>query len=121
MKKILLIPLLLSMFIFSCSKNDREQEMIQETITGFYKSLNKRDFEKMTLFVSPRMEQKMSYFKNISEDMVVYKHYKVKNIVVNGNIAVVELECVDMFDNKIICNWNLIKIKDEWKLDAGIL
>ena len=40
---------------------------------------------------------------------------------IEGNIAVVEIECVDMFDNKIICNWNLIKIKDKWKLDAGIL
>lgn len=98
-----------------------EQDLIQETINGFYRSLNKRDFEKMEFYLSPRMKQNMTYFKNMAEDMVEYKSYKIKNIVINTNVALAEVECVDMFDNKIVCNWNLIKIKNDWKLDVEIL
>lgn len=116
-----LILLFVSFFAFSCSQNEREQDKIQETINGFYKSLNKRDFEKMETFLSVRMKQKMAYFRNVAEEMVVYESYKVKNVVVNGNVAMVEVECVDMFDNKIFCEWNLVKINDDWKLDVEIL
>ena len=27
------------------------------------------------------------------------------------------LECIDEFGNKIECNWNLLKVNEEWKID----
>lgn len=117
MRNFFLISLIF-ILISSCSNYDNPQEMIEKTMNSFYKSLNKRDFETMKLYVSPIMQQKVSYFKNIGDELVVYKSFKVRNIELNGNLAVVELECVDEFDNKIICNWNLVKVDDEWKIDV---
>lgn len=116
MKKLLLI-LLACVFVSACSSGDRDEEMIEKTIENYYKSLNNRDFKTLETLVSKRMSKKISYFKDLANEVVVYKSVKVENVVLNGNLAIVEVECVDEFGNKIECNWNLLKINEEWKID----
>lgn len=120
MKRVLVF-LLFCIVLASCS-NEREQEVIQKNIHGFYKSLNNRDFESLKGYMSPQIQQKIAYFKSLNNDLVIYKSYKVKNVVVNGNTAVVDVECVDEFGNKFVCNWTLVKINGEWKIsEYGIV
>ncbi len=116
MKKLLLI-LLACVFVSACSSGDRDEEMIEKTIENYYKSLNNRDFKTLETLVSKRMSKKISYFKDLANEVVVYKSVKVENVVLNGNLAIVEVEVVDEFGNKIECNWNLLKINEEWKID----
>ncbi len=120
MKRILVF--LLFCFVLASCSTEREQDVIQRNVQGFYKCLNNRDFESLKGYMSPRMQQKIVYFKTLNNDLVIYKSYKVKNVVVNGNTAVVDVECVDEFGNKFVCNWTLVKINDEWKIsEYGIV
>lgn len=116
MKKLLLI-LLVCVFVSACSKEDRDEELIEKTIENYYESLNKRDFKTLETLLSTRMNKKIAYSKDLLEELVVYKNVKVNNVVINGNLAFVEVECIDEFGNKIECNWNLLKVNEEWKID----
>lgn len=116
MKKLLLI-LLVCVFVSACSKEDRDEELIEKTIENYYESLNKRDFKTLETLLSTRMNKKIAYSKDLLEELVVYKNVKVDNVVINGNLAFVEVECIDEFGNKIKCNWNLLKVNEEWKID----
>ncbi len=116
MKKLLLI-LFVCVFVSACSSDNRDEELIEKTIENYYESLNKRDFKNLETIVSKRMSKKISYFKDLVKDLVVYKSVKVGNIVVEGNLALVEVEVVDEFGNKIESNWNLLKVNEEWKVD----
>ena len=91
MKKLLLI-LLVCVFVSACSKEDRDEELIEKTIENYYESLNKRDFKTLETLLSTRMNKKIAYSKDLLEELVVYKNVKVDNVVINGNLAFVEVE-----------------------------
>lgn len=116
MKKYLLI-LVFSVFVFSCSNVDREEENVRKTVKEFYNCLNNRDFVGLKACVSGRMNEGLVFLKGRRNDLVRYESCNVRNIVVNGNMAVVEVDCVDEFGNNIVCNWNLVKIDDVWRMD----
>ena len=116
MKKLFLI-LLSSFFVLACSNDNREEGLIIKTVENYYECLNKRDFKNLETIVSARMNKKIPYFKELGKNLVIYEKVKVENIELNGNTAFVEVECVDEFGNKIVCNWNLSKINEEWKMD----
>ena len=116
MKKLLLI-LLACIFVSACSGGDKDEVLIEKTIENYYESLNKRDFKTLETLVSERMNKKISYFKDLANELVVYKSVKVNNVIINGNLALVEVEVVDQFDNKIECNWSLFKVNQQWKID----
>ena len=56
MKKLLLI-LLICVFVSACSKEDRDEELIEKTIENYYESLNKRDFKTLETLLSTRMNK----------------------------------------------------------------
>jgi hypothetical protein len=116
MKRVLIL-LFFSFLVSACSQKDKESVLVEKTMESFYKSMNKRDFETMKLYLSPRIKQKVAYFIKVGNELVVYKSFKTRHIEINGSLAEVEVECVDEFDNKIFCSWNLVKLEEEWKID----
>ena len=95
-----LILITFSMILFSCTKVNREEDIVKGIVSEFYQKWNKKEID-----------------GKLRKDLVAYKSFDVKSVDINGNLAVVEVECVDEFGNKIVCNWNLLKIDREWRLD----
>lgn len=99
MKRTLLL-LFLSMVLFSCSNESRDEDVVKAIVSDFYQKWNEKEIN-----------------EKLGGDLVVYESFNVREVDINGNFAVVEVECIDEFGNKVVCNWNLLKIDREWRLD----
>lgn len=115
MKKYLFV--LLCFLCFACSEDRKEEKEVKATVENFYKCINNRDFKTMETIISPNMNGTLMIIKTLSSDLVSYKKYTIKDVVISGEKAKVNVECVDNFDNKINCLWDLVKINNLWKMN----
>jgi PBP1b-binding outer membrane lipoprotein LpoB len=116
MKKYLLV-IILSFLCFACSEEKKEEDKVKSTVESFYKCINDRDFKTMATIVSPNMNNALMIIKTLSSDLVSYKQYTVKDVVISGDKAKVNVDCIDCFDNKMECTWDLIRINNSWKMN----
>lgn len=115
MRKILLLFIVLA--FIGCSSNKEDEQMINDTINNFYHYLNKKDYKKLSELTSPNMTKELAFLSSIYKESVKYSSIKVESIEIAGEKAVADVSTTDEFGNKVSFTWNLIKIKNSWKID----
>jgi len=107
----------LILLIFSGCNSTEEETKVEKIITTFYKSLNNRDYKKMESLMSDNMRIDSRWIKRDLKEFVVFKKIYIKDVVLNTITATVTVECTDEFNNKTEQSWDLIKQKDDWKIN----
>lgn len=115
MKKVLII--IVSIFlIFGCRYKGDEQE-ISSTLNRFYTFLNNNEFNDMSKVCSPNMDNEIKLWKTFGKEKVKYTAIKIISIEIEGEKAKANVNTTDEFGNEVVFLWNLIKIKNNWKID----
>lgn len=112
MKKLCLILLLIA--FCACTSNREDEQLIEQTVLSFYKSIDKRDYKNLEEFLSPNMKFELNELKNYSNEMVKYTSVNVSSINIVGEKAVVNVNTTDEFGNIAVYTRNLIKINGKW-------
>lgn len=115
MRKLLLLFIVLA--FVGCSSNKKDEQMISDTIKTFYNYLNNKDYKKFPEVISPNMSKELDLLTNISKESVRYSSVKVESVEIIGEKAVAKVSTTDEFNNNVSFTWNLIKIKNLWKID----
>lgn len=116
MRKIVILAF--TLLLFGCSNRDKtEEDNVKTTVENFYKSINDRNYKTMEMLCSPNMTMVFNQIKTFGDDMVKYKHYRVKQIVINGDKARVSVESEDVFGNHMESLWDLVRINNQWRMD----
>lgn len=115
MKRLLAVFTILS--LVCCSFNKEDEQMIENTMEDFYKYLNNKKYKDLSEVLSPNMKKELPFLKSLSNENVRYTSIKVENIDIIGEKATVVVSTIDEFNNKANFTWNMIKIKNLWKVD----
>lgn len=112
MKKLCLILLLIA--FCACSSNREDEQLIEQVVLSFYKSIDKKDYKNLEELLSPNMRYELSELKNYSNEMTSYTSVNVSSINIVGEKAVVSVTATDEFGNTVMYSRNLIKINGKW-------
>ena len=114
--RILCLALLVGVFCVSCSSTEEETQ-IEDVIKDFYKYLNEGDIKRMNTLFSANMQRDSRKNKTLATQFIKIKKIYIKDIDINTITSRVSVECTDEFNNTTEQNWDLIKEKDDWKIN----
>lgn len=115
MKKVLII--IISVFLILSCKYKGDEQAISSTLSKFYTLLNNNEFNDMNKVCSPNMDNDIKLWKTFAKEKVKYSTIKITFIEIEGEKARANVSTTDEFGNEVVFLWNLIKIKNDWKID----
>lgn len=103
------------LILFGCSK-ESEQEKVSKVIEEFYLYLNNKDFESIKKISTKEVDKYIDFVSTIGDDLVQIKSIDINEVIIENNLAKVDVKTLDIYGNVNHYKWLLIKENSLWQL-----